>query len=462
MRKLSVLDLAFFLAESEGSPKHVAGLLLCQKPPKAPADFASKLARELKSHDRPTEPFNLVIDFIGLKGPHWKLCQDFSIDNHVFYHRPKKTMSWLEVKDFVSRLHEPIMDRGKPLWEFHLIDGIEGRKFAVYLKIHHAYADGMTMTSWLDRSLSDSPEEQQLTPVWTLRAPKVKRTEGKPFSLGNAIRGVTSQTWNQVLATGGIAKLAAQQSLERVGMTRNAVSVPFSASSATPLTGSASPGRCLATAHLPMKDVKRLCKATRSTLNHVALTCIDGALHRYMEACGHAIDQPITIQMPVNLRTDGDKGGGNKLGIVLVDLAKPTDDPYLRLREIGFTLRNVRNQIDGVPGTAIEQYTVLAAMAGELLEKLKLTDLFPANGHTLVSNVPGPKNPLYLKGARVEQMFPISTLAPGLRMNITLFSFSGILHFGIVATRDLQELDRLAVYIEEEFRNTEKAVYKAV
>jgi hypothetical protein len=181
-----------------------------------------------------------------------------------------------------------------------------------------------------------------------------------------------------------------------------------------------------------------------------------------MEACGHAIDQPITIQMPVNLRTDGDKGGGNKLGIVLVDLAKPTDDPYLRLREIGFTLRNVRNQIDGVPGTAIEQYTVLAAMAGELLEKLKLTDLFPANGHTLVSNVPGPKNPLYLKGARVEQMFPISTLAPGLRMNITLFSFSGILHFGIVATRDLQELDRLAVYIEEEFRNTEKAVYKAV
>jgi len=462
MRKLSILDLAFFLAESEGSPKHVAGLLLCKKPVKCPADFAASLIRELKTHDRLTEPFNLVINFVGLKGPHWRLCQDFSIDNHVFYHKPKKVMSWVEVKDFVSRLHEPIMDRSKPLWEFHLIDGVSGGKFAVYLKIHHAYADGMTMTSWLDRSLSDSPDVQNLTPVWTLPAPRMKRHAGKSFSLGKTVLGLTRQTWNQVLATGGIAKLAAQQSLERVGMTRNAVSVPFSARSDTPLTGSSSPGRCLATAHLPMKDVRRLCKATRSTLNHVALTCIDGALHRYLEDSGNPMDHPITIQMPVNLRTDGDKGAGNKLGIVLVNLAQPSADPYLRLREIGFTLRNVRNQIDGVPGASIEQYTVLAALAGELLEKLKLTDLFPANGHTLVSNVPGPKNPLYLKGARVEQMYPISTLAPGLHMNITLFSFSGNLHFGIVATQDLLELDRLAAYIEEEFRNTENAVYEAV
>ena len=81
MRKLSALDLAFFLAESEGSPKHVAGLMLCKKPAGSSAEFAEKLVTELKSHDRPVEPFNLVINFVGLKGPHWERCEDFSVDD---------------------------------------------------------------------------------------------------------------------------------------------------------------------------------------------------------------------------------------------------------------------------------------------------------------------------------------------------------------------------------------------
>lgn len=93
MRKLSVLDLAFFLAESEDSPKHVAGLLLFKKPTNCPSDFAGKLVEELKTYDDVNEPFNLVIDFMGLKGPHWKYCSNFSIDEHVFYHRPEKAIT---------------------------------------------------------------------------------------------------------------------------------------------------------------------------------------------------------------------------------------------------------------------------------------------------------------------------------------------------------------------------------
>jgi diacylglycerol O-acyltransferase len=459
MRKLSVLDLAFFLAESEGSPKHVAGLLLCKKPPKCPADFVGKLVEELTTHDKVTEPFNLVINFMGWKGPHWKPCSNFSIDEHVFYHRPEKVISWVEVKEFVTRLHEPLMDRSKPLWEFHLIDGIKGRKFAIYLKLHHAYADGMTMTSWLNRAFSDTPEDQELSPLWTLPPRGSSEEREDASSVGDMVGSLTRQAWDQLLTTGGIAKLTAQQYLEFIGITRNAVTLPFSARTKTPMTGSASPGRRLGTSWVPMTKVKRICKATRSTLNHVALTCIDGGLHRYFEEQGITLDQPITIQMPVNLRTDGDNKTGNKVGIVLVKLAEPTDDPFVRLREIGFTLRNVRNQIDGVPGSSVEQYTVLSAMFSELIEKVGLSDKMPANGHTLVSNVPGSKNPLYMKGATLEQMYPISTLTPGLRMNITLFSYAGKLHFGIVATQDMEDLDSLAQYMEEEFQNLESVVF---
>jgi len=173
------------------------------------------------------------------------------------------------------------------------------------------------------------------------------------------------------------------------------------------------------------------------------------------------VDHPLTIQMPVNLRKDGKDKAGNMVGVALVELANPTEDPIRRLQEIGHSLDKVRNQVDSVPGDAMQQYTVISALAAEFIDKLGLSDRIPATGHTLVSNVPGPTQTLYLKGARLEQNYPISILVPGLRMNITLFSCSGILNFGIVATRDLDRLDLLAQYIEDEFRQFRNALGKS-
>lgn len=459
MKKLSMLDLAFFLAESKGSPKHVAGLLLCKKPATCGPNFAKDLVEELKTHDDLSEPFNLVIDFINLTGPRWKACDNFSIDEHVFYHRPEKNISWAGVKSLVAELHEPLMDRSRPLWEFHLIDGIKGNKFAIYTRLHHAYADGMTMTSWLNRTFSATPEDTKLRPIWALKRRDRSASETEVPSIAGTISSLGKQAWEQLLTTSGIAKLTAQQILEITGITRNAVTLPFSARKDTPMTGKSSPGRNLGTSWVSMKKVKKICKATRSTLNHVALTCIDGALHRYLTEQGYTIDHPITIQMPVNLRKDGDSNDGNKVGIVLVKLADPTDDPFVRLREIGFTLRNVRNQIDGVPGSSVSQYTIMSALVGEAIEKLNMSETLPTNGHTLVSNLPGSFDKLYLRGAELQEMYPISTLTPGLHMNITLFSYAGKLHFGIVATRDMEDLDMLAQYMEEEFQNLETAVF---
>ena len=267
--------------------------------------------------------------------------------------------------------------------------------------------------------------------------------------------------WGQLMVTGGIAKLAAQQYLERLGITHDAVALSFNASDRSPLTGNASPGRTIATTWVSMTEVRQLCKATRATLNHVALSCIDGAMHRYLAATGSAIDHPITIQMPVNLRSGTgttNKDAGNKLGVVLVELANPTDDPYQRLSEIGHSLHRVKKHVNSVSGSAMEQYTVLTALAGEAIEKLKLSNRLPANGHVLVSNLPGPPEPRYLKGALLEQMYPVSVLVPGLRMNVTLFSCGGVLNFGIVATKDLPDLDTLAIYIKEEFELLKEAV----
>lgn len=460
MRNLSALDLAFFIAETEQSPKHVAGLMLFKRPPASKANFGKKLVEELKTHQQLVEPFNLVFQPASLTGPRWQLCDQFDIEQHVFYHRIARTSTWDQVRELVARLHEPVMDRSRPLWEYHLVDHIAGGRFAVYFKVHHAYADGITMTTWLNKSLSPSATDFSLKPIWATQMTGKRTVERNPFSITRSIWSVNRAALNGILTAGGIAKLGAQQMLERAGLTYKNVSLNFGAVHDTPLTGSATPGREIATTCISMERMKQVCKTMRSTLNHVALACIDGALQRYLAETGHALDHPVTIQMPVNLRSEDGAGDGNRLGVALVELAQADADPLQRLQEVGHSLYNVKQQIASGRGESLQQYTVMLALTGELIEKIRLSDRIPTNGHTLISNVPGPAHSLYLNGARLEQIYPISILVPGLRSNITLFSYGGVLNIGIVATKDVQNLDRLAELISEEFELLEEATVK--
>jgi WS/DGAT/MGAT family acyltransferase len=458
MKQLSLLDLVFFMVESEESPKHVAGLMRLQKPKGAPADYVPRLLEEMQRQNEIQEPFSLVINFLGLTGPRWEYCRDFAFDNHLFYHRPRRSMSWEETLELVGLLHEPLLDRSKPLWELHVIDGIRGRKFAAYLKLHHAYADGVTMTSWLSKTLSDKPAKNSYIAPWAMPPEPGRETTPAQPGLGTSLFRLAGLARRQVRAAAGIAKIVAQQTIERTGLTEDAVALYFNTERDTLMTGSTTPGRNVATAAIPMDRIKRVGKTAYATLNHVALSCIDGAIHQYLADRGIVLDHPISIQMPVNLRSSEDGGSGNKIGITLVDMAEPTDDPYRRLREIGFKLKNVKTQVAGIPASAFEQFTVLAAGASEVIDMLHLTDYLPTNGHALVSNVPGPTQPLWLNESLVERMYPVSTLSPGLRLNITMFSYAGMLHFGLVSTRDLDDLQSLANAIVDEFERLEKSI----
>ncbi|MDJ0879670.1 MAG: wax ester/triacylglycerol synthase family O-acyltransferase [Halieaceae bacterium] len=462
MSRLSLLDLAFFLTESEESPKHVAGLMIFKKPSGSSAKWVHGLAEELAQHDQPVPPFNKVIDFRALGGPRWRDAESFAIEEHLFYHNPESVLGEKDLFNYVAGLHEPLMDRSKPMWEFHLIDRVAGGRFAVYSKMHHAYADGVTMSRWGVGSLNTSAKSRALKAIWTLgdkpRREGAEAEASRRAIFGKLLRGISD--WRKIL--GGTTKLTTQLALEQVGLTKNAVALPFKAVEDTPLTGAVTAGRQFATAHVPMTRIKKLRAMTRCTLNHIALTCIDGALRRYLADSGVELERPLSIQMPVNLRDENDKVSGNKIGIVLVDLAPSDSDPYTRLREIGFTLRNVRNQIDGVPPIAVAQYTAVLAVIIELIQLLRLDKLLPAIADTLVSNVPGPSKPLYMKGAKMEQSLPISTLPPGNQLNITLYSYSGTLHFGLVATREMDNLERLGRYIEDAFIELEEAVFQPV
>jgi diacylglycerol O-acyltransferase / wax synthase len=470
MRKLSLLDLGFFIAETEASPKHVGGLLVFKRPANSRETFAHDLYTDLLTFTDVVAPFNLVINFTMTAMPSWRSADTVDLTQHIFYHRlpkPKKPAKRAKpaedtktdqqmLFDVVAKLHEPMLDRTRPLWEVHVIDGLPDGRFALYQKMHHAYADGVTMVRWTEEGLAKTARSKKITPIWTIKQSaysglRKKRTEALMASGWSSLGGTT----RRVL---GISRLATMLALESVKLTKNAIALPFITTAKTPLTGQVSSGRQFASAGVSMARMEAIRKRTRSTLNHIALTCVDGALRRYLSDQGVELNQPIIIQMPVNLRREGEKTAGNKIGIILVELSPPTDDPYIRLRNIGFSLRNVRTMIDNVAPEAIESYTIITGLIAQIAEMLKLSDNMPPMGNTLVSNVAGPKEHLYMRGAKMEEMHPISTLPPSNLLNVTLFSYAGDLFFGLIASDVLPNLPRLAHYVEEAFGELELSV----
>lgn len=458
MSKLSLMDLAFFVAESEASPKHVAGLQICKRPAGAPAGYARTLWRELLTCTDVQPPFNRLIHFSLTALPSWVDAESVDLKQHIFFHKmPRGGNSRQHLYELVAHLHEPLLDRSRPLWEVHVIDGLWGGRFALYQKIHHAYADGVTMTRWTTQSLSETPDPAWLKPVWLSNHSGPRETRRQKVNLQAA------QTLLQTLVGAGrqalgIGRLGAMLLLESVKLTKNAIAVPYLSTRHTPLTGQVTRGRQFATTTLAMARMQRVREVTRSSLNHVALTCLDAALHRYLLDQDVELKQPITIQMPVNLRQLGDRSAGNRIAIVLVELSAPTDDPYVRLRNVGFSLRNVRVMVDGVVPSAVQSYTLMTGLIAQIAEMLKLSRKLPPMGNTLVSNVPGPARPLYLKDALVEEMHPISTLPASNLVNITLFSYAGNLTFGLIATDELPALQQLGNYIQKAFSELEQAV----
>lgn len=462
MAKLSLMDLGFFVTESDASPKHVGGLLMFRKPEKAAKDYVETLIQEyVGDTNEITEPFNQIIKFSAISLPHWETAADLKVEDHIFFHQVEGDSFRDAVYELTGKLHSPKLDRERPMWEIHAIQGIDDQRFAIYTKLHHAYADGVTMSSFLTGSLSSDASSQKVTPIWSMLPKRSLENAADGVSIFKVLSQLGGRYSDYLRTVAGLSKLSTQLALETLHLTKNAVAVPFKANGNTPLTGQVGPGRHIATASISMDRVNKLRKQTRSTLNHIALTCIDGALHRYLEECDSDIDEPIAIQMPINLRRQGDNSLGNKIGIVLVELASKTTDPYERLREIGFTLRNVRYQIDGVPPASVMAYTVLMNSLSLLAESLKLGDLLPPLGNTLVSNVPGPKEALYLKGAKMEEMYPLSALTPSNHLNITLYSYDGKLHFGMVASTTMPNIAAMGGYVHQAFKDLEQAVFSS-
>lgn len=459
MERLSLADSAFIGFESPQGPMHVASLLLFEAPAGGRSDFCRRLYERLRKHRSAAYPFNQQVVLHRTRLPTWETADDFDLDRHLFFHELPRPADRTALHQLVASLHEEMLSRDRPHWEYHLISGLKKNRFAVYIKVHHAYADGITLSSWVNSSFAKSSDERSATPLWAVAHGERKSRSSGEFHLIDAGRKMLDQQLLSARVIGGMARIGSQLLLEKINLTRNAISVPFSAP-ATILNGPLTADRQLATASVPMERVDRIRRAARVSLNQVAISCIDEGLHRYLEALGQPEEQPLVIAMPVSLRRGGrgQADRGNEVCMVLVELADETDDPYIRLRDVGNKLRYVRHQVDELPPQAMMGYSMLMGLVGLGLDASGIGRYVPPMSNLVVSNVPGPRETLYLDGARLLEHYPVSAIGAGHQLNITLYSYDRGLHFGLLGTQKLENLSRLGAYIHEAFESLERAV----
>ncbi len=451
------MDAAWLYVESRDTPMHVASLMIFSKPPGAPADFLRDLTLKAKDTKAFAPPWNLRLAEGVLSGvlPAWETDDNLDLDYHIRHSALPLPGGERELGMLVSRLHSHPLDLTRPLWECHIIEGLENDRFALYTKMHHALIDGVGGMRLLQRALSDSPKDRVFVPPWTIGAtqkPKKPRTASMPSPFAALLEMAKQQASLLPEVTGALSEIW------RAKKHGDALAAPFSAPKSI-LNDRITSQRRFATQQYDLARLRTLAEAVEVTLNDVVLAISAAALRRFLKELNVLPRQSLTAGLPVSVRPKGDEELGTAISFILADLCTTTADPLRRLKAIHASTLRAKEHLQTLPKAGLNNYTVLF-MAPYILGMLT-----GAAGRTkpmfnlAISNVPGPDHPMYLAGAKLEAMYPVSVLQHGQALNITCVSYAGRLNFGYTGCRDtLPHMQRLAVYTGEALDELEAAV----
>jgi diacylglycerol O-acyltransferase len=430
---------------------HVAGLQLFEPPADAGPDYLRDLYEVMvKSDDiQPTfrkHPGSLLG---GISNVAWAFDDDIDIDYHVrrsALPRPGRVRDLLEM---TSRMHSTLLDRHRPLWEAHLIEGLADGRFAVYVKFHHSLIDGVSAQRLLVRSLTpDSDDRDPLVP-WTI-GPKTR----------TAVERSKSPLKSLLDNAGSLALLAPSGlSLARAALLEQQLTLPFRAPKTmfnVPIGGA----RRVAAQSWPLARIRDITSATGATVNDVVLAMCSGALRAYLIDHAALPDAPLIAMVPVSLRAEDEQdAGGNMVGTILCSLATDIDDPAKRLEAINRSMRENKQVFAELPRT---QALALSAflMSGIALGLVPgVVSSTPPPFNIVISNVPGAREPMYWNGARLDGNYPFSIALNGQALNISLTNNADNLDFGLVGCRrSVPHLQRLLGHLEDSLAQLEKAV----
>jgi len=454
MELISPLDAMFLLGESREHPMHVAGLQVFEPPEGAGPDYIRDIYQDLVVRDDVSRTFRKHPAELmgGIANLTWAIDRDLDLEYHLRRSALPAPGRVRELLELTSRLHGTLLDRHRPLWESHLVEGLNDGRFAVYTKIHHALVDGVSAMRMMRRALSIDPQDHELRVPWG--------TNDRPSSKSKPGASWLSQLPKFVESIVGLGPSAVN--LVRDGLLEQQLTLPFGAPRTifnVPIGGAR---RCAAQSW-PMQRVIAIKQAAGVTVNDVVLAMCAGALRAYLIEQNALPDKPLIAMVPVSLRDDVNSSGGNQVGALLASLATDLSDPEKRLANVSASMRRNKEVFAQLP--KLQQMALSAFNVSPLL----LSALSPALGSAVppfnlaISNVPGSREPLYWNGARLDGNYPFSIALDGQALNITLSNNAENLDFGLVGCRrSVPSLQRLLVHLDESLADLERAMGTAV
>jgi diacylglycerol O-acyltransferase len=445
----SPVDTSFLLPETRDQPMHVGSLQLFTPPAGTDVhDLAEIYQLALLETDlaplfrkRPVRGLSTLGQWA------WEQDDDIDLEHHVRHSSLPKPGRIRELLALVSRLHSTLLDRQRPLWEMHLIEGLEDGRFAVYTKIHHALMDGVSGLRLLERSLSPNPEARD-TPMPYAQPPRAPRAAAS-FDLGGLLSGGLHA------AADAIGLLPRTATLLEQGLRHTGAVLPGQAPKSilnVAITGS----RRFAADGWSLERVRTVAKASGGTINDIVLAMSSGALRDYLLSLDALPDSSLVAMTPVSLRQD-DSAEGNAVGTILASLGTHLADPEERLLHLRDSMAKGKAALAG-----LSQLQITALSAG-VMSPLLLNSYFgvlplvPPPFNLVISNVPGPRQPLYWNGAKLDGMYPLSIPTSGQALNITAVSYDTELQFGLTGCRrTLPHLQQLLVGLEDALVELEK------
>ncbi len=454
---------AFLYAENRQMPMHVGGLQLFEKPAAAGRDYTRHLYESM-SEAREIAPLFLKRPVRGLSSAGqwvWKEDDHFDLEYHFRHSALPKPGRVRELLELCSRLHSTRLARERPLWEAHLIEGLRDGRVALYTKLHHALVDGVSAMRLMQSVMTTDPDKRDMPPMWAARpGPKAEKArEEAEHSLNriplDAMRTALGITADAAGLPGALIKtLKHGLRNETSALSLYAPRTMFN----TNITGS----RRFAAQGWPIERLRAIGKATGTTVNDVVLAMCSGAVRTYLIDHNALPDSTLVSMVPVGLKAKESQSaslsGGNAVGAVMVKLGTDLEDPADRLSSIHKSMQTGKDALSSMSPLQITAMSALGMAPSIITPMLRLQGIVRPPFNLIISNVPGPRSPQYLNGARMTGSYPLSIPINGMALNITCNSYAEDMDFGLTGCRrSVPHLQHLLTHLDDELAALEKA-----
>jgi len=438
--RLSALDNSFLLFEKPNAYTHVASTQIFEKGPLelegGGIDFdAIRKSHEAVLHLIPR--YRQVLRWTPVIGqPVWVDDPHFDLDFHLRHTSLPHPGSERQLKRLSARIMQQHLDRDRPLWETWVVEGLEGNRFAFISKVHHCMIDGVSGVDIMQLLMSPTPEYELETPPAFVPRPipdgaellrdEVWRRASLPLQAARDFRQFARD-----------AEDLQRELRGRLGAVASALGATLGAASETPINGPIGPHRRFDWMRTSIAEIKQVRKNLGGSLNDVVLTVVTGAFRRFFKNRGIVLeDLDFRVMTPVSVRTEDEHGAlGNRVSNWIFALPLAEDDPRRQLATISKTTGELKESKQAVGAEVLLQAAEWTPPTLLSLGARNATRRTPFN--TIVTNVPGPQNPVYMLGAQLLEVYPHVPLVDNLGLGIALMSYDGQMHWGVNADRDL-------------------------